>query len=1066
VKKSRLSFAAWCAVLTMTLGHARAAGAQAPSGSITGTVIDATTRRPLAGVRIGLTADSARNVTTREDGRFVLTRVPTGQRRVVARLLGYAALEQTVNVSADAPSTLDFALQPRLTTLSDIVVVGYGTQTRSDLTGSVSSVASQELQQTTVTTLEQGLQGRVAGVQVTQGDAAPGGGMRVQIRGTNSMNPGSAQPLYVIDGVPVGNSDVSKRRLGAVSEENLSSLTETNPLATLSPEDIESIDILKDASATAIYGSRGANGVVLITTKSGRRGSRGEYTLNFSQGYASVVDEIPVLNAYDYATYVNTAYINAFGPQTSVPFGGRPGSLTPDSIRKVMGAGTNWQDLIFRTAPIRDGTLGFSGGDDQGSYSISANLLDQGGVISGSQFRRGGLRVNLDRNVSTNFRLSSNLAITRSINDMVRSSTINGYRSIGIVRQAITYVPMSSVDSSRLANDPRAEDPSVWQNFGASPLRYTDEVNEDDQVTRGIGGIRGIAQLGRGFALDLNVGTNYERRTYGAYFPRTVNEGRTANGTAVASGSEYGNLLSENLLRFNRDVGPSHHFDVIGGFTFQSDKSTWVSQEVQGFADDILGGNVLQNGTDPQKPQSGLGTSTLASWLGRVNYSLFDRYLLTATVRADGSSKFASNNKWATFPAFAFAWKMIDEPMLKNQRLFSDLKLRVSYGKSGNQAIGSYQSLPAIAGQVMTLNEAVVPAYVVTQLGNPNLRWETTSQLDIGLDFGVLNNRLTATVDVYRKNTRDLLQQITLAGNTGFSNAWINSGNVTNRGVELQAGYDILASSNKGGLTWHISGNASHNKNRIESLGPVEQQFAARLGAGGGLEATPFIQKPGLPIGAMWGYTTIGLVRTPADSAAYAPILGSAPRVGDVRYLDRNGDGKLNTQDQGVIGDANPTWIWGLSNRLTFRNFDLSALVTAVRGNEIINAERIRYLILDGTINVPRHIVANSFDPTSNPNGKYPMIRQDRKSDARFSDLYIENGSYVRLKNVQLGYVVSLPGARSARFYVNGINLATWTKYSGYDPEVSAFGSPDRPGVDLGSYPQSRIFAFGVNTSF
>jgi outer membrane receptor protein involved in Fe transport len=409
----------------------------------------------------------------------------------------------------------------------------------------------------------------------------------------------------------------------------------------------------------------------------------------------------------------------------------------------------------------------------------------------------------------------------------------------------------------------------------------------------------------------------------------------------------------------------------------------------------------------------------------------------------------------------------VDEPLLRNQRVLSDLKFRLSYGKSGNQAIGTYQSLPAIAGVTMTQNEAVVPAYVVTQLGNPNLRWETTSQYDAGVDFGAFANRLTGTVDVYKKNTYDLLQQITLAQNTGFSNAWINSGNVTNRGVELQAAYDVLRGRRQGGLTWNVGANASRNVNRIESLGNgIQQQFAGRLGAGGNLEASPFIQKPGYSIGTMWGYKSAGIVRTAADSAAYSKVLGSAVRVGDVKYVDFNADGKITALDQTKIGDANPAWVWGLTNSVRFGKFDASALLTAVRGNQVLNAERMRYLTLDGTVNVPSEILNNTFDPVKNPDGKYPMVRQDRKGDARFADIYLEDGSYVRLKNVQLGYNVTLPGARTARVYLNGINLATWTKYTGFDPEVSAFGGSDRPGVDLGSYPQARTVTFGINTSF
>jgi len=1051
------------ALIASSAVAATQAQAQATTGTITGRIVDATTQQPVAGARVSVSGTNA-GTTSRDDGRFVLAAVPTGTRTLRIARIGFSPKDSSVVVTAGIPVAVTFALRSTVTALSDVVVVGYGTSRREDLTGSVASVQAEELQKTTVNTLEQGLQGRVAGVQVTQGDAAPGGSVRVQVRGTNSMNSGSAQPLYVIDGVPVASSADSKMQ-GSLSEINLKSLTETNPLASIAPEDIESIDILKDASSTAIYGSRGANGVVLITTKKGRRNSSGTYTFNLSQGYSDVVRDVPVLNAYDFATYVNTAYINAFGAQTQYPYGGRPGSQSPDSIRKLVGNGTNWQDAIFRTAPMTDGQVGFSGGDDRGSYNVSGNLLQQQGIIRGSQYRRGGLRVNIDRDVTKAFRLSTNVAATRSINNMVRSSTINGYNAIGIVREAVTYVPFTFRDTTKA--DPRAEDANTLSVYGSNPLRYTDEVHENDITSRGIGGLRGVLQLGHGFAFDQNFGANYERRTYGAYFPSTVNEGRNSKGDAMASGSEYGNLLTESLLRFNGGISKNQRIEALGGWTFQHDFSSWNSQEVQGFPNDILGANVLQNGATPLLPYSGNNNPKLESFLGRVNYSLLDRYLVTATVRRDGSSNFAANNKWATFPALALAWKAIDEPMLRGQHLLSDLKLRASVGKSGNQAIAPYQSLAAISGVPMTLNEVVVPAYVYTQLPNPNLRWETTKQFDGGIDLGAFQNRLTGTVDVYHKNTYDLLQQITVAQSTGFSNAWINSGNVTNRGVEFQVGYDVLRSRSKDGVSWNVSGNASHNRNRIESLGGAfDQQFAGNLGAGGNLEVKPFIQKVGESIGAMYGYRTLGLIRTPQDSVAYAAQVGSAKHVGEVRYADLNGDGKITSADQTIIGDANPKWTWGLSNTVRFRKFDLSALVTAIRGNSIINAERMRYLNLDGTINVPKEYIDNSFDPVTNPNGKYPLIRQDRKNDANFSDIYIEDGSFVRLKNVQLGYNFMMPRARSARLYVNAVNLYTWTKYTGFDPEVSAFGGSERPGVDLGSYPQSRVVTFGVNTTF
>ena len=825
--------------------------------------------------------------------------------------------------------------------------------------------------------------------------------------------------------------------------------------------------MLKDASATAIYGSRGANGVVIITTKRGR-GANGTMTMNISQGYATVAKQIPVLNAYDFATYVNQSYVNIGQPENQ-RYGGSNmlGSLTPDSIRTLVGSGTDWQDEIFRTAPVSEAQMSFGGADDQGSYMVAGNWLQQTGVIRGSMFRRGGLRMNLDRNVvGPQLRISSNLAVTRSVNNMVRSSTLNGYQDVGIVRAALWYTPWMLPDSTR--TDPRQEDPNTPGILGSNPLRYTDEVKELDQLTRGVGGAKLTATLPYGLILETSLGGNYEGRNYANYFPRTVSEGRGNGGDATQARTEFGDLLSENLLRYRHDIGTSQRIDAVGGFTYDYSRSTWFSDEVQTFADDILGYYVLQNGTNNRPPQTGVNTWVLASWLGRVNYSLLDRYLLTLTFRADGSSKFAENNKWSSFPAAALAWRVSSEPFMQRQQVISDLKLRVSYGKSGNQAIGPYQSLAQVSGvgSSVIFGDRVVAAYALNQLPNPDLKWETTDQYDAGLDLGAWNNRFTATVDVYSKRTYDLLQQIHLPTSTGFSTAWINSGEVTNKGIELSAGFDILRGDQPGALSWNISANASHNKNRIENLGGLPSQFAGRLGAGSGLEVTPFIQKPGLPIGAMWGYQTDGLIRTAQDSIDYA-ALGSPGFIGDYRLVDFNGDGELTPADQMQIGDANPNWVWAVSNRWAWGKFDLSALVTAVQGNSIINTQRISYLQLDGQgRNLPKEYIENSFNPTTNPDGKYPIIRNNRPGYGKFLDVFVEDGSYVRLKNVELGYQFSLPRARSARVYVSGTNLLTSTHYTGFDPEVSAFGSVDRPGVDMGSYPVSRQISVGINTSF
>ena len=1008
-----------------------------------------------------------KTATTGEDGGFVLTDVPVGTQRVSARRIGFVPREQDVVVVAGQSVTVDFALPLAGVSLPDVVVVGYGSQQRVDLTGAVASVAPDQVQKTAGVSLQQALQGTVAGATVTQGDAAPGGAITVQVRGVTSTT-GDNQPLYVIDGVPVGTSGVSKFALGP-SEPSFTTMTTTNPLSTLAPSDIESIDILKDASATAIYGSRGANGVVMITTKRGRRGQPGQVTFNYSAGMSDVVRELDVLDAHDYAMYVNRANWNVYHDSTALPYGGRPTSLTPDALRARYGAGINWQRDIFRTAASRDFQLAFTGGDADGGYAVTGNYLNQDGAIRGSGFARGGIRANLDRKLNSLLHLSTNLDVTRSNGQLVRSSGTEGTKAGGIVRSAIRYSPLPSeaLDTAMTGSDPRAENPGYFAQFGANPLRYTDEVQERETVTRGIGGLRMRAEITPDWSFETSLGGNYERKGVDSYFPRTVYEGNGTNGLAIVSASEYVDLVNENLLRFGRGFGSDHRIDAVGGFTYEWSRSNWINNQVTSFPDDALGSAVLQNGTASTVPQTGVDVWKLASWLARVNYSYRDRYVVTGTVRSDGSSKFAANNKWATFSSLGVAWRAKQERFLRDIAGISDLKLRVSYGQSGNQAIGPYQSLATVQGTTTVIGDQLVSGVNFGRLANPNLRWETTTQSNVGLDLAAWDSRLTVTADVYRKRTDGLLQSVTLAPSTGYPSATFNSGEVTNTGFELQADLRVVT-GNGGGPSWLMSANLSHNVNRIVSLGATDQQFADRLGAGGGLEFQPFIEKPGLPIGAIWGFRTDGIFRTQGEVDAYTTVQPDA-RLGDYRYKDVNGDGHITDADKTMIGDVNPRYTWGLTNRVTVGRFDLSALVMGVFDCTILNSERLVYLLLNGGGNIPREYYDNAFDPVTNPNGKYPMIDGTRQAWGRFSDAFLEDGSFIRLKNVQLGYELPpslVRGVRSARIYLNAVNLWTLTRYSGYDPEVSAFSNSAMRGVDLGSYPQSRLFSAGMSLTF
>ncbi|MEL6670621.1 MAG: TonB-dependent receptor [Bacteroidota bacterium] len=1034
---------------------------------VKGRVLDEDGQAPLIGATVAVDGTN-QGALTNEEGAFQLK--ASLNSTLVISYFGY----ETSRIVLTNADPLVIRLQPGVSSLDEVVVIGYGTARKSDLTGSVSSIKSEELAKTTITSLEQGIQGRVAGVNVTQGDAAPGAGISIEIRGTNSILGGNA-PLYVIDGIPVTNPQASRGNLGA-SEPNNQIVSNTNILATLSPSDIESIEILKDASATAIYGSRGANGVVMITTKRGAAG-KGRVTFNASYGQSQVIRQIEMLNAAEFMDYQNRAYENAGLPVQSWPWAPdtmqNPGKATIGEVLALGdGAYVNWQDEVYQQATVKDYQIGFSGGDAKGSYSILANFLDQSGVIKGSGFQRGGLRTNLAYEVNDRIRITGNLAITRSQNSLVRTSTNTTQRAGGIVRSVLNYTPIRRVERlpsgevvlvENLTDDPRLEDPTYFQLYGANPTRYTDEVTEQHNFSRVIGGLNASVKLFEGLSADVRLATNYVDRKNNTYYPRTVAEGNGLNGLAVVSSNEFTNLINENLLRYKKTMG-IHRVEALAGFTYEVNRDYWINNEARNFPDDKLGYFALQTGLSHVPTRTNHAKWELASWLGRVNYVLKDRYMLTGTFRRDGSSKFAANNKWAPFFSFAGAWRISEETAIKQIKAITNLKLRLSYGQSGNQAIGPYQSLSSIDGVTTSFNNQLVPAVVEGRLENNNLRWETTTQVNAGLDLDLWQGRLFSTINVYQKDTEDLLQQITLAPSTGFTSALVNAGSVQNRGFELELGGYPLPLG--GDFRWLVSGNFSINRNEITNLGNVEEQFAGRLGAGEGLTVFPFIQKVGVPIGAIYGYKEAGIFQTEEEVEAYKSVQANAA-LGQIKYEDVNDDGTINDQDQTLIGDANPDYIWGLSNTFSWKGLDVSFLLQSVVGADIINTLNIRFHTLDGRRNVPRHIYEGGWDGEGS-NNFYRQINLNNGT-TRFSDRYLEDGSYLRLKNLQIGYQIPAQGIswlESARVYVNAINLWTMTDYTGYDPEVSAFGGGAMKGVDLGNYPQARTIVGGVNLVF
>ena len=1040
------------------------AAAQAQGRVVQGTVRDGK-GEPLigAGVRvkntqIGTTADA--------NGHFSIT-VPPGSDALIVNFIGTAPQEITIGNR----DNIDVKLMADTQSLNDVVVVGYGSVKKSDLTGSVSSIKREELLIGTPLTLEKGLQGKVTGVQVTQNDGAPGAGISMQIRGVNSFGTNS-QPLYVIDGVPLQVNNNSSTPSGAVNGGD-NSVQTTNALNFLRPNDIESIEVLKDASATAIYGSRGANGVVIITTRRGQSG-QDRVDVSFRTGFDHVTKKIKVLDATTYANYINEKYANYnkfYAPDSGAvitrPYIGAINQQTglrsplPDDF---IGHSTNWQDQIFQNGPVNDASILFSGGGgDKGSFAISANYIKQSGIVSNSNFEQGGLRVNITRNLSKWLTFETNTQATRSLNKLVKSATSNFNGDAGVIYSALRYAPtvQASGDSVKLSGG-RVLVPADQVNT-TNPYSYIRDVKNQNLVTSVFSSNSLIFNVLPGLQLRTRLGINYYVADRNVYYPRSTFEGGALMGAATVSTFNQFTLTSENLATYNRKFGDKHDLTAVVGFTYTKDASNSTSVSATGFLNDVLQDNNLSAATN-RLLNSGRGQTALLSYLGRVNYNLLGRYLFTLTGRVDGASQFATNHKYAPFAAGAFAWRAIDEDFLKNSTVFSDLKLRLSYGASGNQAIGAYQSLARLSPNNYVFNGTLVNGFYVSTLPSPNLTWETTYQGDVGVDVGVLKGRVNLTVDVYDKQTKNLLQALPLPPNSGFNSGQINAGQVQNRGLEIGLTVRAIDATD---FKWTPSANISFNRNKIKELGAGKvRAFSERISAGP--EILPFILEAGQPLGRLYGYVEEGIYRDQADVDLHAKQVGAQP--GEIKYLDLNGDGVIDSKDQAGIGNVNPKYVFGVTNNFTYKNFDLTVFFQGSVGNNILNLTRLtsENLGSSSSNNITQYAYDNRWTP-ANPTG---TVRKAVREDAvpfLFSSRFVEDGSFVRLKNATLGYNFDFKdyGIRSVRVYLSATNLVTWTKYKGFDPEVNAYGqNPALRGVDLGNYPTARNFSAGINVGF
>lgn len=990
---------------------------------INGRVIDEV-GQPVPGANV-LVKGTTTGTTTDADGRFKLN-VPNREIILVISFIGYVVRE----ISPGSQTEVVVQLDPDIKSLQEVVVIGYGEMKKEDLTGSVAPIEVDDIKKMPLTSLDQSIQGRAAGVLITQNSASPGGTTTIRIRGGNSIQ-GDNEPLYVIDGIPFKNDGASS---GA----------SFNILSTLNPSDIESMTILKDASSTAIYGSRGANGVVIITT---RRGKAGKSTINFESYYGvqEVRRKYPLLNASEYATMVNDANTNE----------GKAPVYTPEQI-EAFGSGTDWQDEILRSAPISNYQLTLTGGDDKTQYAIAGGYFKQDGIVVNSNFNRASFRVNLDRKLGDKVKIGNSLSVNTTKTNQSRTDGDLG--SAGqVVMNALQFPPILPVRNASGAY--LTTDPALSFTIDNPVALAKDGVNRI-KASRVLGNVFGEYKIIEGLSLKISLGIDGIFQKTDIYLPKTVISGASQGGYASIANNNVVTWLNENIVTYSKTFFDVHKLNAIAGYTLQASRGEGSFAAARNFVNDNLTTNSLGSGSVPLTPSSSVSTWGLESYLSRINYSFLEKYLLTVSFCVDGSSRFGNNKRYGYFPSAALAWRMKEESFLSTLDVLSDLKLRTSYGVTGNQdGIGNYPSYSLLATQNYVFGGANATGIGPGQIANPDLSWEMTKQFDVGVDVGFLNDRVTLTADVYKKRTDDLLLNVTIPGTSGFTSAFQNLGSLENKGVELS-----LNSTNvQGDFRWTTSLNWAMNRSKIISLGGAAQIFAGSV-ANIGQNLSSGVIRVGEPLGSFYGYVTDGVYQTQEEITALPDA--SARKPGDRKYKDINQDNKIDDNDRTIIGRAQPKWIGGMTNSFSYRGIELTVFLQGIYGNNILNANRYELEYLSGTNNQSRDML-NRWTP-DNTDTDIPRATTTRPAN-RISDRQIEDGSYLRLKNVQLAY--DLPHnwfnkkiVQSLRVYATLQNFATWTNYSGYDPEVNRFGQDSRSqGFDYGSYPAARTVLFGLN---
>lgn len=1020
------------------------------SGTVTGS-----DNTPVEGVSVKVKGSQTAGAITDAEGKYRIT-ISSRDAFLIFSHVGYLDRE----LSPGKSSTLDVVLQSKIKESDEVVVVGYGTVRKKDLTGSVAKVNMEDINKAPVRSFDEALAGRTSGVQVQSSDGQPGSGISIVVRGNNSITQDNS-PLYVVDGFPIENANNNA----------------------INPADIETIEVLKDASATAIYGARGANGVIIITTKKGKEGPP-VISLNVSYGTQKALRKMDLLSAYEYVRY------QLESDPALTPAAGSFG-LTPTQIYLANGKSIedyknekafDWQDAVLRQAPMANYNLAIIGGTKQTRYAISGSYLDQQGILINSGYKRYQGRIVLDQTINSKLKIGINANYSNLL-----QSGISPSQSVFSASHNLMVAIWGARPVSPDVDDPDDVlfDPTI---NSANDYRVNPVVNQKNLVRN-----NRLQNFTVNAYAEYTIMSNLKLRISGGVVQnigenQVFNNSQTQYGNPRALDGVNGSIafpknsswLNENTLNWNKSFGKSHTLNAVAGFTAQAGKSSSYGMRATQLPNEELGLSGLDEGIlQPISATSSLWS--MASYLGRVNYSYKSKYLFTASFRSDGSSKFSANNKWSYFPSGAFSWRFSKENFLVNSKILSEGKFRISYGQTGNNRVSdfAYLTLMRLTNPLYVFDNNYQPGVEAVQLGNNDLRWENTRQIDMGIDLGFFDQRLNITADVYEKTTPDLLLNANLPTSTGFTTVFKNVGSVRNQGLEFSVN---SVNIQKAKFSWSSSFNISFNKSEVLKLAEDQEALLSNINWDQNWRNTPaYIAKLGMPLGMMYGFIWDGVYtyddfnRTGTggyilkDNVTTNGNNRDRIQPGDIKYRDLNGDKVINANDYTVIGRGLPIHYGGFTNNFTYGDFDLNIFFQWSYGNDIMNTNLVYFGANES--HSSRNLFAFYKDrwTPENPDSNIPRLKGFRGGG--YSSYMVEDGSYLRLKTVSLGYnvnsrLLSKVKIRSLRAYVSAQNLITWTNYTGLDPEVSAYNSALTPGFDFSTYPRARTITFGLNLSF